>query len=164
MGVNAGENIGTGSDNIEIANGGTSTDSGTIRIGTQGTQSATFVAGINGVDASAGLPVYILSTGQLGTGTSAILLSAPGEKDSKSLSPMTRYQAANAKLRNDLNKQEIKIVELKALVAKQQATIDQQQKGMETLAATLKEQASKIQKVSDEVELKKPAPQTAANK
>jgi hypothetical protein len=35
---------------------------------------------------------------------------------------------------------------------------------MENLAATLKEQASKIQKVSDEVELKKPATQTASNK
>jgi hypothetical protein len=35
---------------------------------------------------------------------------------------------------------------------------------MENLGAALKEQASKIQKVSDEVELKKPAPQTAANK
>jgi len=30
-------------------------------------QTATFIAGINGVNASAGSPVYILSTGQLGT-------------------------------------------------------------------------------------------------
>jgi uncharacterized coiled-coil protein SlyX len=67
-------------------------------------------------------------------------------------------------LRNQIGQHEAKIAELKSLVAKQQATIVQQQKGMENLAATLKEQASKIQKVSDEVELKKPATQTAANK
>ena len=40
----------------------------------------------------------------------------------------------------------------------------QQQNEIKALSASVKEQAAKIQKVSDEVELNKPAPQTAANK
>jgi uncharacterized coiled-coil protein SlyX len=105
-----------------------------------------------------------LSTGQLGTGTGSLPVSPNAKKSGGWGRAIARYQADNAKLRIDLNKQEAKIAELKSLVAKQQATIAQQQKGMENLAATLKEQASKIQKVSDEVELKKPATQTASNK
>jgi hypothetical protein len=43
------------------------------------------------------------------------------------------------------------------------STVAQQQKGMEALAATLKAQASQIQKVSARLELRKSAPQTVAN-
>jgi hypothetical protein len=46
-------------------------ESNTIRIGTQGEQVATYVAGIYGVTASGGTPVYINSSGQLGTATSS---------------------------------------------------------------------------------------------
>jgi hypothetical protein len=41
--------------------------------------------------------------------------------------------------------------------------VAQQHKGMEVLAATLKEQASQIQKVSAQLEVSKPGPQTVAN-
>ena len=41
--------------------------------------------------------------------------------------------------------------------------IAQQQKGMEVLTAQLKEQAAQIQKVSAQLELSKPAPQTVLN-
>jgi hypothetical protein len=176
LGINAGSNLTTGSLNIDIGNTGVAAENNTIRIGTQGTQTATFVAGINGFDASAGLPVFILPTGQLGTGTFSVTSAPPNPKNSMaSKRTIARYQADNVKLRTDLDRQEAKIAELKSLVAKQQTTIAQQRKDSQTtfaqqqkeikaLTASLKEQASKIQKVSDEVELNKPAPQTAANK
>jgi len=46
----------------------------------------------------------------------------------------------------------------------QDATITQLKEGMETVVARLKEQDAKIQKVSAQVELNKPAPQIVANK
>jgi len=44
-----------------------------------------------------------------------------------------------------------------------EATVAQQQKGVEVLAAQLKEQATQLQKVSAQLEVSKPAPQVAAN-
>lgn len=70
----AGSNLTSGSNNIIIGNRGTSSDDSTIRIGD--VQSTTFVAGINGVDKSTGLPVFIDSNGQLGTG--ALIPGPPG--------------------------------------------------------------------------------------
>jgi uncharacterized coiled-coil protein SlyX len=74
-----------------------------------------------------------------------------------------RYEAVNAMLLNEFLKQHRTVQELKSIVAKQEATIAQQQKGMEVMAASLKAQAAKIQKVSDRVELKQPVPQMAVN-
>jgi cell division protein FtsB len=48
-------------------------------------------------------------------------------------------------------------------VAEQNATIAQQQKGMEAVMARLNEQAAQIRKVSAQLELNKPAPQTVVN-
>jgi hypothetical protein len=48
-------------------------------------------------------------------------------------------------------------------VAKQEAIIAQQQKGMEAVTARLDEQASQIQKVSAQVEVSRPAAQTASS-
>jgi uncharacterized coiled-coil protein SlyX len=45
-----------------------------------------------------------------------------------------------------------------------QATVAQQQKGMEVLTAQLKEQAAQIEKVSAQLEVNKPAPQVVASK
>jgi hypothetical protein len=67
-----------------------------------------------------------------------------------------RYEAVNAMLLNEFLKEHRKVQELEATVA-------QQHKGMEVLAAQLKEQASQIQKVSAQLELRKPGPQTLAN-
>jgi uncharacterized coiled-coil protein SlyX len=81
-----------------------------------------------------------------------------------------RYDAVNAMLLNEFLKehrkvqeQEAAITQLKATVSKQEAIIAQQQRGMEAVTASLKEQASQIQKVSAQVELNKPAPQTVLN-
>ena len=65
LGFVAGLNVTTGSNNIEIGNEGASADAGTIRLGTQNTQTQTFVAGVYGTTGTGGLPVYVLSTGQL---------------------------------------------------------------------------------------------------
>jgi hypothetical protein len=44
-----------------------------------------------------------------------------------------------------------------------EATVAQQQKGMQVLTAQLKEQAAQIQKVSAQIEMSKPAPQVVNN-
>jgi hypothetical protein len=68
-----------------------------------------------------------------------------------------RYEQVNAMLLNEFLKEHKKVQNLEVTVA-------QQQKGMEVLTAQLREQAAQIQKVSAQVEVNKPAPQTVANK
>jgi hypothetical protein len=61
------------SNNIDIGNAGATGESGVTRIGTAGSQTSTYIAGITGVTPSGTpLPVVINSTGQLGTGASAV--------------------------------------------------------------------------------------------
>ena len=85
-----------------------------------------------------------------------------------------RYEAVNAMLLNEFLKEHRTVQELKSTAAKQeatiaeqrkdfQATIAQQQKEIQALTASVKEQASQIRKVSDQLELNKPAPRTALN-
>jgi hypothetical protein len=52
---------------------------------------------------------------------------------------------------------------LEASNAQQQRNFAEQQKQIEALTATVKEQAAQIQKVSAQLELSKPAPQAASN-
>ncbi len=68
-----------------------------------------------------------------------------------------RYEQINAMLLNEFLKEHKKVKDLEATVA-------QQQKGMEVLTAQLKEQAAQIQKVSAQLEMSKPAPQVVASK
>ena len=76
LGFNAGSNADpAGSNNIYISHQGASGDSGTIRIGDPATQSAAYIAGINGAATNSGLPVFIDSTGKLGTDGGAISFS-----------------------------------------------------------------------------------------
>ena len=67
------------------------------------------------------------------------------------------YEQINNMLLNEFLKEHKKVEEL-------QATVAQQQKGMEVLTAQLKEQAAQIQKVSAQLEVSKPAPQIVAKK
>jgi hypothetical protein len=67
-----------------------------------------------------------------------------------------RYDAVNAMLLNEFLKEHKKVQGLEATVA-------QQQKGMEVLTAQLKEQAAQIQKVTAQLEVSKPASQTVLN-
>jgi len=78
-----------------------------------------------------------------------------------------RYEAVNAMLLNEFLKEHRKVTQLETTVAQQQnkfeSKIADQQKEIEALATSLKEQTSQIQKVSAELELRRPAPQTALN-
>jgi hypothetical protein len=68
-----------------------------------------------------------------------------------------KYDQVNAMLLNEFLKAHKQMQDL-------QATVAQQQKGMEVLTAQLKEQAAQIQKVSAQLEVSKPAPQVVTNK
>src|SRR6266536_2706839 len=91
-------------------------------------------------------------------------------RDKEGKAYTVRYEAVNAMLLNEFLKehrkveeQEATIAELKSTTAKQEATATQQQKEIRALTASLKEQASQIRKVSDQLELNKPAPRTVLN-
>jgi hypothetical protein len=77
-------------------------------------------------------------------------------RDEKGEIYTVRYEAVNAMLLNEFLKEHRKVEE-------QQATISQLKRGMETVIARLKEQDSKVQKVSAQLELQKAAPQTVLN-
>ncbi len=64
-GFQAGFNLTSGNNNIDIGNLGVADEANTIRIGTQGTHSATFIAGISNA-AMVGSDVVIAANGQLG--------------------------------------------------------------------------------------------------
>jgi hypothetical protein len=70
LGMNAGVGITTGDNNIYIGNNGSDGDSDVIRIGTPGTHQSASIAGIYN-HATTGVPVYVVSSGQLGTLTSS---------------------------------------------------------------------------------------------
>ena len=67
LGADAGGNLTTGNNNIDIANRGVAAEADTIRIGTRGRHTNTFIAGINGVTVAEGVGVIIDSHGHLGT-------------------------------------------------------------------------------------------------
>ena len=67
-----------------------------------------------------------------------------------------RYEAVNAMLLNEFLKQHRKVEE-------QEATIAQLKNGIERLAAHLKQQDSKIEKVSAQLEARSPAAQVVIN-
>ena len=77
-------------------------------------------------------------------------------RDAKDGIYTVRYEAVNAMLLNEFLKEHRKVQEKEAIIA-------QQQKGMEAVTARLQEQNSKIQKVSDQLELNKTAPRTVVN-
>ena len=82
MGLAAGESLTTGSNSIDISNGGVAGESNIIRIGNEvpftdldgimhPAHTKTFIAGITGATAVGGAAVFVDSSGQLGTLTSS---------------------------------------------------------------------------------------------
>jgi hypothetical protein len=65
-----------GNWNIHIGNFGLPGDDHTIKIGDQGTQTSTYIAGIAGTSISGGAQVYVNSSGQLGSASSAFVQTA----------------------------------------------------------------------------------------
>jgi trimeric autotransporter adhesin len=81
-----------------------------------------------------------------------------------------RYEEVNAMLLNEFLKEHRKVEEqtrrqqdLQATIAQQQSTNAEQQKEIQNLTATLKEQAAQIQKVSDQLRTQVIAPRVVAN-
>jgi len=98
LGANAGLNLTTGSNNIDIGAPGAAGEANTIRIGKQGTQKATLIAGIFGSPVT-GSTVVVNSTGKLGVAASSARFkeaTKPMDKTSESilaLKPVTfRYK------------------------------------------------------------------------
>jgi len=74
-----------------------------------------------------------------------------------------RYEAVNAMLLNEFLKEHRKVESQARKIQEQETTITQLKQGLETVVARLKEQDSKIQKVSDQIESSKPAAQMVLN-
>src|SRR5437773_7123919 len=84
-------------------------------------------------------------------------------RDDKGEIYTVRYDAVNAMLLNEFLKEHRNVQELRSTVAKQEAIITQQKKGMEAVTARLDEQQAQIQKVSAQLGVSKPAPQIVVN-
>lgn len=186
LGPGAGSNLTTGDNNIDIGNVGVVDEDGITRLGTVGTQTAAFIAGISGT-AIVGDTVVVDGNGQLGTVASSKRFKDainPMDKVSEAifaLKPVSfRYKQAIdpkgipqfglvaeevAKVNPDLvvrdRKGEIYSVRYEAVNAmllneflKEHATVQELKKEIAALKAGL-------QKVSAQVELSKPAAQTA---
>ena len=74
-----------------------------------------------------------------------------------------RYEAVNAMLLNEFLKEHRKVEEQDCRIQEQETTIAALKQEMGTVVAHAKEQDSKIQKVSAQVELNKAAPQVVGN-
>jgi hypothetical protein len=74
-----------------------------------------------------------------------------------------RYDAVNAMLLNEFLKEHRAFLKKQRKVEEQEKTIVELKSGMIALRATVKEQAAQIQKVSDQLEVRKPAPQVVNN-
>jgi hypothetical protein len=84
-------------------------------------------------------------------------------RDAKGAIYTVRYEAVYAMLLNEFLKEHRTVQELKSTVAKQEATIAQQQKEIKVVTASLKEQASQIEKVSAQFQVSKPASKLVVN-
>ena len=88
-------------------------------------------------------------------------------RDKKGRPYSVRYEAVNALLLNEFLKEHRKNEEQGARITHQrkdfEAAIARQEKQIESLGATLKENAAQIQKVSAQLDLSKSSPKTVLN-
>ncbi|HEX4707430.1 MAG TPA: hypothetical protein VH229_06820 [Candidatus Udaeobacter sp.] len=147
LGAGAGTDPGIVSNNVYIGDPGFPGDTNVISIGgiaASGTPyDLTFIGGIYGSSVNMGtaLPVYVDTDGHLGTS----LVDASGSKVRLRIPQGTQHQTTL----NEFQKQQKRTADLENTVAR--------------LAATVKEQAALIQKVSAQVEMSKPAPTVVTN-
>ena len=147
IGANAGTDPDIVSNNVYISDPGFPADENVISIGGISASgidfTATFIGGIYGAQVNTGsaLPVYVDTDGHLGTtlvnGSAKLRMRSP-----KGAQPQVKA--------SEFQKQQKRIAELENTVAR--------------LVATVKEQASQIEKVSAQLELQKPAGRVVANK
>jgi hypothetical protein len=148
IGANAGTDPGIVGNNVYIGDPGFPGDENVISIGgiaASGTDFAlTFIGGIYGASVNVGtaLPVYVDTDGHLGTS-----LVNGSAKNLRIRSPKGAQPQAKV---NEFQKQQKRIADLESTVAR--------------LVATVKEQAAQIEKVSVQLEVRKPAQQVVTNK
>jgi trimeric autotransporter adhesin len=115
-----------------------------------------------GVDA-ANLPQFGLSAEQVAKANPDLVIY-----DQKGLPLTVRYDAINVMLLNEFLKEHRKVEEQEATISELkkdfQVTTTQQQEQIRALAATLKEQATQIQKVSAQLETNRLAPKVVADR
>ncbi len=75
-----------------------------------------------------------------------------------------RYDAVNAMLLNEFLKEHRKVQEQAREIQQQKATNSELKNGMETVVARVKEQDSRIQKVSAQIEMGRPTPKVVLNR
>jgi len=75
-----------------------------------------------------------------------------------------RYDAVNAMLLNEFLKEHRRVQEQAREIQQQKATISELKNGMETVVARLKEQDSRIQKVSAQIKMGRPTPKVVLNR
>ena len=147
VGANAGTDPGIVSNNVYIGDPGFPGDTNVISIGgiaASGTPyELTFIGGIYGSEVNQGtaLPVYVDTDGHLGTS----LVNASGKVRIR-----TPQGAQPQATLNEFQKQQKRIAELENTVAR--------------LAAIVKDQSAQIEKVSAQLELRKPVRRVVANK
>jgi uncharacterized coiled-coil protein SlyX len=77
-------------------------------------------------------------------------------RDKKGEIYTVRYDQINTMLLNEFLKEHKRVESQQTTIAELKVTVAQQQKGMEALAVQLKEQAAELQKVSAQIEVRKP--------
>jgi hypothetical protein len=100
VGLNAGFNLTTGTQNIDIGNRGVAAESNTIRIGTQGTQKGTYIAGISGA-AVTGVDVTVNSSGRLGIAPSSARFKRDIHDMGESTSSLMRLRPVTFRYKSD---------------------------------------------------------------
>jgi Chaperone of endosialidase len=188
LGFLAGQNLTTGSNNIDIGNAGLAAEANTIRIGVQETQTKTFIAGIQGTGVS-GMAVKISASGQLGVMPSSARfkqdIQAMGEASNAllALTPVTfRYKhqidpdgipqfglvaEEVEKVNPDLVVRDAKgkvfTVRYDAVNAMLLNEFLKEHQTVQQLKKQVAELTAGLQKVSAQLELNKAAPQTVLN-
>ena len=147
VGAGTGTDPDIGSNNVYIGDPGFAGDTNVISIGgiaASGTHyENTYIGGIYGQSVNVGtaLAVYVDNDGHLGTNP----VNASGQKVR-----MRTPQGAQHQASNEFQKQQKRIADLESMVAR--------------LAATVKDQAAQIEKVSAGLELRKPVRRVVVNK
>ena len=75
-----------------------------------------------------------------------------------------RYEAVNAMLLNEFLKEHRRVQEQAREIQQQKVTISELKNGMETVVARVKEQDSRIEKVSAQIEMGRPTPKVVLNR
>jgi hypothetical protein len=189
LGSNAGANLTTGSDNIDIGAPGVVGESNTIRIGRVGVQTSAYIRGISGATVASGVTVIVDTNGHLGTVQSSARFKEaikPMDKASESilaLEPVTfRYRKEVdpegipqfglvaedvEKVNPDLvvrdNKGELLSVRYDQVNAMLLNEFLKEHRKVEQLEKQVEALTAGLQKVSAQLELSKRAPQTVLN-